>query len=75
MKQHTGVLIIKNNKRPSQQDKNNEIKILGYWISHQQNIYKSKKYIMQDENIYNLWTEFINFNSLRHERNRILKGI
>ena len=49
-----------NNKRPSNFDKNNEIKILGAWISNQQKNYKNKKQIMKDENIYNLWTNFIN---------------
>jgi len=57
--------IDENNKRPSQRDKNNEIKILGSWISDQQQNYKSKKNIMEDENIYNLWTEFINDNKYK----------
>jgi len=45
--------IDENNKKPSRKDKNNEIKILGSWISNQQTNYKSKKDIMKDENIYN----------------------
>jgi len=52
--------IDENNKRPSNTDKNNEIKILGIWISNQIKNYKDKKQIMEDKNIYNLWTEFIN---------------
>jgi len=54
--------IDENNKRPSQHNKNNEIKILGSWINIQQQNYKNKKQIMENENIYNLWTEFINDN-------------
>ena len=57
--------IDENNKKPSTIDKNNEIKILGSWISNQQTKYKSKKEIMKDENIYNLWTEFINDNKYK----------
>jgi superfamily II DNA or RNA helicase len=52
--------IDENNKRPSQHDKNNEIKQLGAWINHQQQNYATKKYIMADKTIYNQWTEFIN---------------
>jgi len=57
--------INENNKRPSKHDKNNEIKILGSWISTQQTNYKDKKDIMKYENIYNLWTEFINNNKYK----------
>jgi len=52
--------IDKNNKRPSSTDKNNEIKSLGSWLCNQLSNYKNKKQIMQYQNIYNLWTEFIN---------------
>ena len=49
-----------NNKRPSQHDKNNNIKQLGKWISNQLLNYKNKEHIMQNEEIYNKWTNFIN---------------
>jgi hypothetical protein len=49
-----------NNKRPTERDKNSNIKKLGGWICHQQRNYKKKKHIMSNEEIYNKWTEFIN---------------
>jgi superfamily II DNA or RNA helicase len=49
-----------NNKRPSSDSKNNDVKQLGSWISNQLNIYKNKEQIMENEEIYNLWTNFIN---------------
>jgi len=52
--------IDENNKRPSSEDKNKEIKQLGQWISNQTKNYKNKEYIMKNEEIYNQWTEFIN---------------
>ena len=52
--------IDKNNKKPTRTDKNDEIKILGNWISTQIKNYKDKKQIIKNENIYYLWTEFIN---------------
>jgi antitoxin component HigA of HigAB toxin-antitoxin module len=52
--------IDENNKRPSNNDKNKDIKILGAWISNQQNNYKKKEQIMSNEEIYDQWTEFIN---------------
>jgi hypothetical protein len=48
------------NKRPSDSDKNSDIKQLGSWICTQQTNYKKKKKIMSEEGIYNRWTEFIN---------------
>ena len=48
-----------NNKTPSTHDKNKEIKSLGYWISHQQTNYKNKRYVMKEQTIYNMWTQFI----------------
>jgi hypothetical protein len=51
----------KYNKRPSCHDKNNEIKQLGSWISNQQiNSKNGRKEIMKENDIYNLWVEFIN---------------
>ena len=52
--------IDENDKRPSQIDKNKEIKQLGYWISDQGKKYKKKEGIIKDEYIYNKWTNFIN---------------
>ena len=52
--------INENNKRPSSEDKNKDIKILGAWIRHQIKNYKSKNYIMKNEEIYNEWNNFIN---------------
>ncbi len=53
--------IDENNKRPSSKhDKNKEIKSLGNWIGSQQKHYKTKKCIMSNEEIYKIWTEFIN---------------
>jgi hypothetical protein len=52
--------IDKNDKRPSSKDKNKDIKILSCWISNQTPKYKNRKEIMKNEEIYNIWTEFIN---------------
>jgi superfamily II DNA or RNA helicase/cell shape-determining protein MreC len=49
-----------NNKLPSQQDKNKDIKQLGSWISNQKTNYSKKEYIMKEENIRNKWEDFMN---------------
>jgi superfamily II DNA or RNA helicase len=49
-----------NKIRPSQCNKDKQIKYLGKWISHQITNYNQKKDIMNNEMIYNKWTEFIN---------------
>ena len=49
-----------NNKRPSKYNKNKEIKQLGNWLSTQRTNYKKKIKIMSNNQIYNIWTEFIN---------------
>jgi len=54
------IYIDKNNIRPSQCNKDKQIKYLGKWISHQITNYNKKKDIMKNEIIYNKWTEFIN---------------
>jgi len=54
------IYIDENNKRPSKTNKDNNINILGTWITHQQSNYKNKTQNMKDINIYNKWTEFIN---------------
>jgi len=48
-----------NNKRPSNHDKNKQIKSLGCWIGRQKTNYKDKKQIMSDPNICKKWEEFI----------------
>jgi DNA repair protein RadD len=50
--------IIENNKRPSSEDKDNEIKKIGLWISHQQTNYLKNQQIMKDETIKNTWFDF-----------------
>ena len=52
--------IDENFKRPSSSDKNKKIKSLGNWIGIQIQKYKKKENIMSNEEIYNVWTEFIN---------------
>ena len=56
--------IDKNNKRPLQQDKNNEIKQMGNWINAQQSKYDPDiakcKCVMKNEQIKLEWENFIN---------------
>jgi len=52
--------IDENDKIPSQYDKDKEIKQLAKWLDYIHQIYYKKKYIMKNENIYNIWTKFIN---------------
>ena len=49
-----------NDKRPSRNDNNTEIKQLGSWIGNQLKNYTKKSGIMKNEIIYNHWTELIN---------------
>jgi len=49
-----------NSKRPSQIDKNNDIKALGGWVSNNQKNYKKKRDIMKNEEIYQKWNQLIN---------------
>ena len=52
-----------NKKRPSEKDKNVDVKQLGAWISHQKKNYNSNikecKQIMKDKEIHDLWKQFI----------------
>ena len=48
-----------NNKRPSEEDKNIEIKQFGSWTTSQINNYNNKKNIMKNENILYQWENFI----------------
>jgi polyhydroxyalkanoate synthesis regulator protein len=50
--------IIDNGKRPSCMSKDEDIKKLGTWISHQQENYAKNEYIMKDEKIRKIWEEF-----------------
>ncbi len=50
-----------NNKLPSKEDKNKEIKQLGCWISDQKTKYSKQKDIMKQENIRIKWEDFINY--------------
>jgi superfamily II DNA or RNA helicase len=54
------IYIDTNNIRPSQCNKDKQIKYLGKWISHQITNYNKKKDNMKNEIIYNKWTKFIN---------------
>jgi cell shape-determining protein MreC len=49
-----------NDKLPSREDKNKDIKQLGMWISTQKANYSKHKDIMKQENIRNKWKDFIN---------------
>ena len=51
--------INKENKRPSEASKIEDISFLGGWISSQQNKYKSNTQIMKDIEIKKKWEEFI----------------
>ena len=51
--------IDKNDKKPSTSDKNKDINRLAGWLSHQQYNYKNNQSIMKDENIKNLWLDFL----------------
>ena len=51
--------IIENNKRPSHDDSDKEIKKLGKFLSHCIENYKGRKQIMKNENIRCIWEKFI----------------
>ena len=50
--------IDENDKRPSQYDKNKEIKQLGKWLSHQKTNYSKKTQIMKEPEIQKEWETF-----------------
>jgi superfamily II DNA/RNA helicase len=52
--------INKNDKRPSSENKNEEIKKIGRWITTQMMNYGKKECIMSDDVIYEIWDNFIN---------------
>ena len=49
-----------NNEKPIETNKNQYIRKMGRWINTQKQKYKLKKEIMKNDEIYNLWTDFIN---------------
>jgi hypothetical protein len=49
-------------KVPSSYDKDINIKKMGHWLKNQFKLHAHKKYIMQNEIIYNIFTNFINSN-------------
>lgn len=51
------IFITKNKKLPSKHLENT--KLLGKWLSTQQNIYRRKLDCMKDESRYNLWSQFL----------------
>lgn len=54
-----------NDKRPSDDSKDDNIKKLGKWLSHQIQNYKNKTQIMCLEYIRNEWENFVNSNEYR----------
>jgi superfamily II DNA or RNA helicase len=52
--------INENKKRPSKHDYNNDIKILGQWIDTQLKCYKKNHGTIKNEEIRELWIDFIN---------------
>ena len=54
-----------NKKKPTQTDKNKNIKILCGWIKTQVTNYKKNQKIMKNENIRKKWYEFTNHEKYR----------
>jgi superfamily II DNA or RNA helicase len=54
-----------NKKRPPGKNKDKEINKLACWITIQMQQYSNKEYIMKNEEIYNLWSNFINDNQYK----------
>ena len=71
--------IDKNNKRPSNNHENQNIKQLGVWIGVQHTQYSNKEFIMKNNEIYDEWTKFLkeydkHFNNKKwHETLEILE--
>jgi hypothetical protein len=53
------IFIDTNNRRPSTSDINEIDRNLGTWLSHQITYYKQKTFIMKNEIINDIWTNFI----------------
>jgi len=72
--------IDKNKEKPSQRNKNENIKMLGSWIQNQQTNYSKKVQIMQNEEIRTIWKNFIEeyskyFKTNEEEWNDTLKQV
>jgi len=78
--------IIQYKKTPSQHDKDKNIKKIGVWIGTQNQNYKNNENIMKDENIRNIWYDFLDkykeyflsndelwFNNLKKVENYIIQ--
>jgi superfamily II DNA or RNA helicase len=48
-----------NNKTPSSSDKNKKIYMLSHWLYRQRANYKKKERTMKEQNIYDMWSQFI----------------
>jgi superfamily II DNA/RNA helicase len=53
--------LIKNNKKPTPNNKNEDIKCIGNWLSKQTINYRKKEGIFKNNEFYIKWTEFINY--------------
>jgi len=51
--------LLENKKLPPRNSKNNTIKQLSKWLSHQKTNYKQNNRSMKDPNIRSLWQNFI----------------
>jgi len=54
-----------NEKRPSTEDANKEIKLYGHWISCQKRYYIRNEHFMKNDNIRKKWELFINSDKYR----------
>jgi len=61
--------IDENKERPNKRSKNNEIQILGRWVSQQKNNYQKKIQIMKELDIRKVWENFINDYSKYYKNN------
>ncbi len=52
--------LIKNNKKPTAQYKDEDIKSIGIWTSKQTKNYRKKECSFKNNELYIKWTEFIN---------------
>jgi len=53
------IYIDNNEKKPTESNKDKEIRRLGYWIVHQRTNYGAKKYIMSNPEFRTIWDKFI----------------
>lgn len=57
--------INENNKKPSEDSKDKDIKKMGKWLSHQRQNYKNQSQIMSLPSIRNNWENFVNSNEYK----------